>query len=165
MEDETDPTTERDSGSTVAFFPARVGRYELIGRIGAGGMASLFLGRVTGPGKFEKRVVIKFLHPHLADDQDMIEMFLDEAALAARINHPNVCSVIDFGQIDRGYFIAMEHLVGATLSSTLNRLSERQRSPKDLALLCRVLADAAAGLHAAHHDSGRRWGAAARGAS
>ena len=68
----------------------RLGRYEILTHLAAGGMATVFLGRVHGAAGFQRFVAIKRLHPHLAADQQFMTMFLDEARLAARIHHPNV---------------------------------------------------------------------------
>jgi serine/threonine-protein kinase len=129
-----------------------VGRYRLCFELSSGGMASVYLARADGPARFRKLVALKRVHPHLAKVDDFIEMFLDEAALAARIDHPNVCSVFDFGREGESYFLAMEYLVGEPLSRILRRL--RKRPPRDTtrhaAMVARLIADACEGLHAAH---------------
>ena len=71
------------------------GRYELIRPIASGGMATVHLGRVVGAGGFQRLVAIKVMHPHIAADPDFVNMFLDEARLAAGIRHPNVVATID----------------------------------------------------------------------
>ena len=82
--------------------PVRFGRYLLDRRLAIGGMAEVFLGRIEGPEGFEKRVVIKRILPHLQDDQNHVQMFLDEARLAARFDHPNMLVLDDgsFGVVD-----------------------------------------------------------------
>src|SRR5262252_10837347 len=70
-----------------------LGRYRVVDEIGIGGMASVHLARMDGPGGFQKWVAIKRIHPHLIEDESFIQMFLDEARVAARISHPNVASV------------------------------------------------------------------------
>ena len=89
-------------------------RNQLCFQLASGGMARVYLARVQGPGGFEKLVALKRIHSHLADQPEFIEMFLDEARIASRINHPNVCAVFDFGQEDNAYFISMEFLNGET---------------------------------------------------
>lgn len=133
--------------------PRRIGRYDICFEIAAGGMATIYLARAEGPGGFKKLVALKCIHPHLVRQQGFVEMFLDEARLASRISHPNVCSVFDFGFADSTYYIAMEFLVGETVSR-LCRLSQQHPEltpmPAHAAVASRIIADAAAGLHAAH---------------
>jgi serine/threonine-protein kinase len=133
--------------------PRRIGRYDICFEIAAGGMATIYLARVEGPGGFKKLVALKCIHPHLVRQAGFVEMFLDEARLASRISHPNVCSVFDFGFADSTYYIAMEFLVGETVGR-LCRLSQQhpEASPMPLhaGYAARVIADAAEGLHAAH---------------
>ncbi|MCS6797193.1 MAG: protein kinase [Myxococcota bacterium] len=131
----------------------RLGRYMLCYELATGGMATVYLGRVEGPAGFGKLVALKRILPHLARDPRFVEMFLDEARLAARIDHPNVCSVFDFGETDGSYFIAMEYLVGETLGRILRRLRDRPEIAADSRypmVVARIIADAAEGLHAAH---------------
>src|SRR5262252_6508232 len=85
----------------------RLDRYELIGEIASGGMATVFLARIAGAGGFQRFVAIKRLHPHLADEQEFVEMFLDEARLAAGIHHPNVVPIQEVGTTDAGFYLVM----------------------------------------------------------
>src|SRR5688572_12587300 len=95
--------------------PSRyIGRYRLIRELAAGGMASVHLASAESSEGFSKLVAIKLIHEHLSRDQSFVDMFLDEARIAARIEHANVCTVFDFGQSEGTYFIAMEYLVGET---------------------------------------------------
>lgn len=130
--------------------PDRIGRYELCAEIASGGMGRVYLGRVRGPGGFEKLVAVKTVHPDLIEEEHFVDMFLDEARIAARIDHPNVCHVFDFGQVDGRYFIAMEYLVGEPIQRVLRKLARRDRVPEDDRMAARLIADAAEGLHAAH---------------
>ena len=75
----------------------RVDRYELVGEIASGGMATVYLARLTGVGGFQRFVAMKRLHPHLASEKEFVEMFLDEARIAARIHHPNVVPILEVG--------------------------------------------------------------------
>jgi serine/threonine-protein kinase len=112
-------------------------------------MATVFLARLPGAGGFERMVAIKRLHPHLERDKEFVEMFLDEARIAARIHHPNVVSTLEIGESERGYFLVMDYIEGTTLARVLSKLGQaRQRMPLKVTL--RVLHDALAGLHAAH---------------
>jgi eukaryotic-like serine/threonine-protein kinase len=72
----------------------RLDRYELIGELASGGMATVYLARLAGVGGFQRFVAIKRLHPHLASEEEFIEMFLDEARLAAGIHHPHVVPIL-----------------------------------------------------------------------
>jgi len=131
----------------------RMGRYRLCFELASGGMATVYLARVEGPAGFEKLVALKCIHPHLAKERDFIEMFLDEARIASRISHPNVCAVFDFGREADTYFLAMEHLVGEPLTRVMHAVVDSHARPdmeRDHAMFARIVADAAEGLHAAH---------------
>ncbi|MEM7136320.1 MAG: serine/threonine-protein kinase [Myxococcota bacterium] len=133
--------------------PERIGRYELCFELASGGMASVYLARIDGVSGFEKLVALKRIHRHLAKEQGYIDMFLDEARIAARITHPNVCSVFDFGEADGEYYIAMEYLVGEPLSRLCGRVARNQTQRRHRLLplrMSRIIADACEGLHAAH---------------
>ena len=131
----------------------RLGRYELLAELGSGGMASVWLARTRGPGDFEKRVALKRVHPHLADDARFVAMFLDEARIAACVDHPNVCSTIDFGEASSSHYLAMDLIRGRTVGQVAEALhldgvdmTVRERC----ALAARIVIDAAEGLHAVH---------------
>jgi serine/threonine-protein kinase len=109
-------------------------------------MANVYLAAVQGSLGFSKLVVIKKARPELTQDSEFVGMFLDEARLAARLNHPNVVQTLEVGQDGDTYFLAMEYLDGQTLS----RLRARAWADFTLPLQVRVLADALAGLHHAH---------------
>ena len=137
--------------------PRRVGRYDICFELAAGGMATIYLARVDGPGGFRKLVALKCIHPHLVRQSGFVEMFLDEARLASRIAHPNVCSVFDFGFADSAYYIAMELLTGEMVGR-LCRMVEQHPAlsplPAHAGFCARIIADAAEGLHAAHELRG-----------
>jgi serine/threonine-protein kinase len=127
----------------------RVDRYELIGEIASGGMATVYLARLTGVGGFRRFVAIKRLHPHLAGEKEFVEMFLDEARLAAGIHHPNVVSILEVSASPIGYYLVMEYVEGDTLARLLARAAQQgQRLPTAIAL--RILIDSLTGLHGAH---------------
>jgi serine/threonine-protein kinase len=131
----------------------RGGRYEILGTIASGGMATVHLGRVLGAGGFERLVALKVMHPHLAKEPDFVAMFLDEARLAARIRHPNVVGTLDIQKDAQGLFLVMEYVEGTSLSRLLRTLAKRgERLPIGVAL--RIFADTLAGLHAAHELTG-----------
>src|SRR5215471_11779157 len=111
-----------------------LGRYRVVDEIGIGGMASVHLGRMDGPGGFQKWVAIKRIHPHLVEDESFIQMFLDEARVAARISHPNVATVFELGKYEDTYWIAMEYLHGEPLREVMRRTEETgQPMPPELA--------------------------------
>lgn len=116
--------------------PERIGRYELCFELASGGMASVFLARIDGASGFEKLVALKRIHRHLAKEQKYIEMFLDEAKIASRITHPNVCTVFDFGEADGEYYLAMEYLVGEPVSRVCARVPRTQRRVATLCCRC-----------------------------
>ena len=92
------------------------GNYLLLKKIGAGGMAELYLARQNGVMGFERVLAIKRILPHLTEDADFIEMFINEAKLAAQITHPHVAQVYDFGAVGGINFMAMEYVIGKSLS-------------------------------------------------
>jgi len=125
------------------------GRYRFIGEIGRGGMANVYLTATRGAlGGFQKLVVIKLLRADLAEEQEFRQMFLAEARLAARLNHPNVVQTYDVGEDDGRYYLAMEYVDGQTLEN-LRRSPEAGRFfPPRMQL--QVLVHVLAGLHYAH---------------
>jgi serine/threonine-protein kinase len=133
-----------------------VDRYELIGELASGGMATVYLARITGVGGFQRFVALKRLHPHLALDAEFVEMFLDEARLAASIHHTNVVPILEVNANQAiGYYLVMEYIEGDTLARVLARAAQQgQRVP--LPMVLRIALDLLAGLHAAHElrDSG-----------
>jgi eukaryotic-like serine/threonine-protein kinase len=127
----------------------RVDRYELVGELASGGMATVFLARLSGVGGFQRFVAMKRLHPHLAAESEFVEMFLDEARIAARIHHPNVVPILEVGASSVGYYLVMEYIEGDTLARLLARAAQRgKRLPIPIAL--RIALDTLSGLHAAH---------------
>jgi serine/threonine-protein kinase len=127
----------------------RLDRYELVGELASGGMATVFLGRIQGAGGFQRFVAIKRLHPHLASEQEFVEMFLDEARLAASIHHPNVVPILEVGTADKGYYLVMEYIEGDTMARLLARATTaREKIP--VPIVMRIVLDTLAGLHAAH---------------
>src|SRR5262245_5263724 len=133
------PRAKDDKQAPGTFF---LGRYRVVDEIGVGGMASVHLARMDGPGGFQKWVAIKRIHPHLVEDDQFVDMFLDEARIAAGINHANVAQVFDLGKDDNTYWIAMEYLHGEPLREVMRRAEERGgRIGPELA--ARICADAA----------------------
>ncbi|MEO8703944.1 MAG: serine/threonine-protein kinase [Kofleriaceae bacterium] len=128
--------------------PTKLGRYELITQLGQGGMAEVQLALQRGPAGFEKLVVIKLVHGHLATQKQFVDMLLDEARLAALVKHPNVVDIYDLGEDNGRFFIAMEYLEGEPLLGLLR--AGRDGNRLDALSTARLIADTAEGLDAAH---------------
>ena len=128
---------------------AQIGRWEVVRRLGSGGMADVYLAQTKGEAGFEKLVAIKVMHGHLARNQRAVDHFLDEARLAARIHHPNVVAIQDLGKIGNDYVIVMEYVDGVDLERLLTSARQGQR-PIPLAVGLGVLCRICDGLEAAH---------------
>lgn len=127
------------------------GPYVLQRELASGGMATVYEATRVGDQGFVRRVAIKRIHPHLARDRAFVDMFLDEARIAARITHPNVCQVVDYGRIDGVSFLAMEFLHGKSLGQVFAALAHRATRGSDhVRFVASVVLEAAEGLHAAH---------------
>lgn len=126
-----------------------VGRYNPIARIGSGGMADVYLARAAGPAGFSKLAVIKRLRKDIVQDDEMIQMFLDEARLAARLNHPNVVNTFEVGIDEKGHFITMEFLDGQPLSRIIRHF-EKSKRRFPLSLHLQVISDVLSALSYAH---------------
>jgi eukaryotic-like serine/threonine-protein kinase len=126
------PALSTGSGA-LGLLPAGtlLGRYELIRLLSVGGMAEIYLARSEGIAGFEKRVVVKRMLPHFAIQPDYVRMFLDEARLAARLDHPNIVQVHDIGEETGNYHYAMEYVRGGDLRDLL-RAATRLRMPVPL---------------------------------
>jgi serine/threonine protein kinase len=128
---------------------SRIDRYDLVAELASGGMATVYLARLSAVGGFHRTFAIKRLHPHLATNSDFVNMFLDEARLAALIRHPNVVPILEVGQGAEGYYLVMEYIEGDTFASVLSKTSSRgKRIPIGVTL--RIVIDMLNGLHAAH---------------
>jgi eukaryotic-like serine/threonine-protein kinase len=137
---------------------ARIGPYQVVCELAVGGMASVVLTLHRSVEGFQKLCAVKRIHPHLVRSRGFTEMFVDEAQIAASINHPYVCSVFSFGRTQDSYFIAMEFLQGEPLSALFRRVArspELGDEPRFPLIVARLLANLAEGLHAAHtlHDN------------
>ena len=128
-----------------------MGRYEVLFRIAAGGMAEVYAARATGEAGFQKLVAVKRMLPTLADDEEFVIMFLDEARVAANISSPNVVQTLDLGRDSEGaLYIAMELVVGVTLSRIIKEAAKVRRAVP-VAMSVELIAQAAQGLDAAHN--------------
>jgi len=127
--------------------PVRIGRYELHDEIALGGMASVHLGRYFGGAGFSRIVAIKRLHRQYAKDPEYVEMFLDEANLAARVRHPNVVAISDVVATEEELFLVMDYIPGMSVAQLCRALGDEEM-PAPIAL--RIASDALQGLHAVH---------------
>jgi len=120
-------------------------------RLAVGGMAEVFLARRTGPDGFEKRVALKRILPHLAKQRDFVAMFLDEAKLAAGLDHPHTVHIHDFGKDGDAYYLAMEYVCGEDLAALWRRGNELG-APLPFADVATILVAACEALHHAHEQ-------------
>jgi len=135
--------------------PFQLGRYSLYAELASGGMATVYVARQRGAVGFGKTVAIKRLHPHLARDQYFVTMFLDEARLAARVQHPNVVPILDVVATDRELFLVLEYVRGETLSGLL-RVVRKARGFLPVPVVTSVVIDLLSGLQAAHEAKDER---------
>ncbi|MGH9458256.1 MAG: protein kinase domain-containing protein [Thermoanaerobaculia bacterium] len=143
---------DRGEETITARPGARLGQFVLREKIATGGMAEVWKARMEGVEGFEKLVAIKRILPHLSDDQEFVDMFVDEAKIAARLNHPNIIHIYDLGRAAGSYYIAMELVDGHDLKSTLRRAADRGIAmPPDLAVF--VAAKIGAALDFAHRKA------------
>ena len=128
----------------------RFGRYEALFRVAQGGMAEVFAARIRGEAGFERLVAVKRMLPHLAGDERFVNMFLDEARLAAPLSSPHVVATLDLGRDDEGSpYIVLELVVGASLGALVSR-ARSSGAPLPLPVALEVLSQTALGLHHAH---------------
>src|SRR6185312_7444573 len=132
----------------------RLGKYEILALLALGGTAEIYLARIAGAAGFEKYVVVKCLHDHLADDTEFVKMFLDEARLGAMFDHSNVVQTFELGEHENRYYMVMEFLAGLSLAMVVRRAGERlQGGIMPVPLSLNIAAQSCAGLHYAHERS------------
>ncbi len=131
-------------------LPCRFGKYTLIRKLAAGGMAELFLAIQKSVAGFEKLVVIKRILPAASQDRAFIEMLLHEARVAATLSHPNIVQVFDVGEVDGTYFIAMEHVHGEDLRSIVRQMKKKGETEFPLEHALAIVLGTCAGLAYAH---------------
>jgi serine/threonine-protein kinase len=103
------------------LLPERIGKYAVIRKIASGGMAEVYLCRLTGEEGFEKKVAVKVIHPRLSKDRHFRDLFIREARIAASLVHPNLIQVFDFGKEGESHFLAMEFIDGWNLSQAVSQ--------------------------------------------
>ena len=134
-----------------ALLGKRLGKYEILALLALGGTAEIYLARTHGTSGFEKYVVVKCLHDHLADDPDFVKMFLDEARIGAMFDHSNVVQTFELGEYENRYYMVMEFLAGLSLAMVVRRAAERiPGGLMPVPLVLNIAAQACAGLHYAH---------------
>ncbi|MFT3838213.1 MAG: serine/threonine-protein kinase [Myxococcaceae bacterium] len=137
------------------------GKYVLLHKIAAGGMAVTYRARMAAAAGVTKEVVIKKIHPHLAEEEDFVHMFIGEAQLTAQLTHSNIAQVFDFGELNGEYFLAMEWVQGQALSRVLRRAADRDIPFLPGAVALQIAIKMCEGLHYAHtrkDDQGRPMG-------
>ncbi len=132
------------------FEPKKFGKYQLLDKIAVGGMAELYRAKVTGDYGFEKQVAIKRILPHLSDEGNLVKAFIDEAKLAALLQHENIVQIYDFGNMNGEYFIAMEYLFGKDLRK-LTYKAEEKSVPFGLENTLYAISRVCAGLDYSHN--------------
>ena len=132
------------------FEPKKFGKYQLLQKIAVGGMAELYRAKVTRAHGFEKLVVIKKILPHLTDQGNLVKAFIDEARLAALLQHENIVQIYDFGSIDGEYFIAMEYLSGKDLRKLTDK-AKKTAVPLGLENTLYIISHICSGLDYSHN--------------
>jgi serine/threonine protein kinase len=141
--------------------PQEFGKYVLLSKLAAGGMAVTYRARMTGAAGVTKPCVIKQILPHFADDSDFIEMFISEAKVAAGLSHGNIAQVFDFGEVEGQYFIALELVHGQPLSKVLRKAAKQGMGFFPIPLALHIVSKLCDGLDYAHRhvdESGQPLG-------
>jgi eukaryotic-like serine/threonine-protein kinase len=139
----------RGSANPNALVGGQVGRYSVVRHLASGGMAELYIARQEAMGGFEKPVVLKVLQPKYAENPRVVTMFLDEARLAAKLNHPSIVHVYDVADEAGMKYIAMEYIHGETSADIVKRgLAVKNYLPLEHAV--HIVSQTAAGLAYAH---------------
>ena len=137
-------------GLTASGTVRRFGRYELVERIGEGGMSDIYAATMRGAKGFERLLVVKRLKRELSANPAAVEQFIDEARLGSLLSHPNIVQIYDFGEADDGYFMAMEYVAGRNMSQIVERHLQRYGSALDLPTVFYLLHDVLQALAYAH---------------
>ncbi|HET7710962.1 MAG TPA: TonB family protein [Thermoanaerobaculia bacterium] len=145
----TRPERVEETEESEPVDGVRFGPYVLLEKIATGGMAEVWKARRSGVEGFQKIVAIKKILPHLSDNEDFIEMFVDEAKLAAQLNHNNIIHIYDLGKIQGSYYIAMEYIDGWDLKTIL-KLSQERDQPLSIELSLFIASKIASALDYAH---------------
>jgi serine/threonine-protein kinase len=144
---------EATAASVEATAGSSASSYAILAKLATGGMAELFLARTASSAGVERYVVLKRVLPERLQDHDFVAMFLDEARLAAQLQHPNIAQVFDTGKLGESFFFSMEYVHGETVRELMNRAHQRGE-PIPIGCTLTIAASAAAGLHHAHERLG-----------
>ncbi len=143
----------RQSGTYELPRGSAVGKYEILRRLAVGGMAEIYLARSTGQAGFEKLVVLKRILPNVAEDPTFVQMFLEEARLAATLRHANIADVYDVGEDNGTYFFTMEYVYGQD-ARVMRHETNKRREPIPLPIALTIIHGAASALEHAHELKG-----------
>jgi serine/threonine protein kinase len=156
VEDAVDPRVSFQSEPLLGPF----GPFELLERVALGGMAEVYRARRAGPEGFAKILAVKRILPYLATNPDFVEMFVNEAKMVSRLDHPNIVGIQELGRTEGSYYIAMEFVSGRDLRAILDRLRNRGRKlPLDLAVfVARKVCAALDYAHRAKDENGSALG-------
>ncbi len=135
--------------------PIPFGKYLLLDRVNIGGMAEVWRGKTFGAGGFERVVAIKRILPNIAEDEEFISMFIDEAKITVQLNHANIAQVYELAQISNSYFIAMEYISGKDMRAVFDRC-RKKGEPAPIPLTCYAIAKCCEGLDYAHRQKDRQ---------
>jgi serine/threonine protein kinase len=138
----------------IDLNPLPFGNYFLLERLAVGGMAEVYLAKAFGVAGFERLVALKRILPTIAEDDEFIAMFIDEAKIAGQLSHANVAQIFDLGKINNSYFIAMEYISGHDLRALWDRVREDGALPLELG--CYVVKKMCEGLDYAHRRRDNR---------
>src|SRR5690349_4199388 len=142
-----------DVGEAVAEVGSTANSYQILARLATGGMAEIFLARGVSTTGVERYCVLKRILRNRANDVSFVRMFLDEARLAAQLQHPHVAQLYDIGKLGDSYFFTMEYVHGEPVRSIAQRARSLRRE-LPLGVVLTIVAGAAAGLHHAHERIG-----------
>ncbi len=135
--------------------PIPFGKYLLLDRVNIGGMAEVWRAKTFGAGGFERLVAIKRILPNIAEDEEFITMFIDEAKITVQLNHANIAQVYELSHIANSYFIAMEYVSGKDMRGVFDRCRKRGE-PAPIPLTCYAIAQCCEGLDYAHRAKDRQ---------
>ncbi len=133
----------------VGAAQAQIGRYEILGRLGGGGMAEIYRARAHGPGGYQRELIIKRMLPHWATEPTFVRAFIDEAKILGMLNHPNIVGAFDFGEDQGRHYLALEYLDGPSLAEVISR-RQQQHAPVPIGVAAFIAREVCHGLSAVH---------------
>ena len=130
--------------------PEQFGKYHLLDRINVGGMAEVFLAKTYGVKGFERLVAVKRILPSIAEDEEFVDMFIDEAKIAVELQHVNIAQIFELGQVNEIYYIALEYISGCDLQWISQELNDANET-MPISHACFSIMQVCEGLHYAHN--------------